>query len=76
MVAAIDLKVADSETIGLVGPSGSGESTQVCLMIGPLRSTLGSIAFDGIETRQLDLRRWRQQDAVVPSPISARTSSC
>lgn len=66
VIAGVDLDVAVGETIALVGPSGSGKSTLVNLMIGLLKPTGGLIMLDGADARRLDLRRWRQQIAVVP----------
>ncbi|WP_068118451.1 ABC transporter ATP-binding protein [Tropicimonas marinistellae] len=43
----ISLDVAEGETLGLVGPSGSGKSSLLMLMGGLERATSGSIVADG-----------------------------
>jgi len=52
--------------IALVGPSGSGKSSLVNLVIGFLRPTAGKITLDGKDMQELDLRTFRKHLSVVP----------
>jgi putative ABC transport system ATP-binding protein len=63
-LAGVDLSVAASEFIGLLGPSGSGKSTLLSLMGGLFRPSAGQIRVGDLElsaatTRQLDAMRAR-----------------
>jgi ATP-binding cassette subfamily B protein len=56
----ISIDIAPGTTVALIGRSGSGKSTLVKCLAGLLELTGGSIAFDGIDLRELryrDLRR-------------------
>jgi putative ABC transport system ATP-binding protein len=64
----ISLTVAQGETLGLVGPSGSGKSSLLMLMGGLETATLGTIAALGQDITQLgedDLARFRQANMGV-----------
>lgn len=62
----ICLDVQAGETIALVGPSGSGKSSMLNLVIGFLTPTHGRLLLDGRDRRDLDLRTFRRFLAVVP----------
>ena len=60
ILAEITIHIEPGTTVGLVGRSGSGKSTLVKCLAGLLPLTEGSIAYDGIDLRELrlsDLRR-------------------
>ena len=61
----ISFTVNPGETIGIVGPSGSGESTLANLIIGFHRPTTGRILLDGVDMNAVDLRTFRQHLAIV-----------
>jgi ABC-type branched-subunit amino acid transport system ATPase component len=46
-VHALDLRVAEGEIVGLIGPNGSGKTTVFNLVTGIYRATAGRITFDG-----------------------------
>jgi ATP-binding cassette subfamily B protein len=62
----ISLDVRAGETVALVGPSGSGKSSMLNLVVGFLTPTHGSLLLDGRDQRDLDLRGYRRFLAVVP----------
>jgi ATP-binding cassette, subfamily B, bacterial len=62
----ICLEVDAGETVALVGPSGSGKSSMLNLVIGFLTPTHGRLLLDGRDRRDLDLRGYRRFLAVVP----------
>lgn len=67
--AAIDelsLSVPAGATVALVGVSGAGKSTLFDLLLRFYDLDSGSIRFDGIDIRDLDLQQLRQQIALVP----------
>jgi len=46
-VESVDLRISDGETVGIVGPTGSGKSTLVQHFNGLLRPTSGRVLVDG-----------------------------
>lgn len=60
------LHVRPGETIAFVGESGAGKSTVLNMAIGFYRPTGGRILLDGVPFDELDMRKYRQQIAVVP----------
>jgi ATP-binding cassette subfamily B protein len=60
------LQVRPGETVALVGPSGAGKSTVLQLMLRFHDPDAGRITLDGIDLRELDPRRLREQLALVP----------
>lgn len=66
--AALDgfsLEVAPGEAVALVGPSGAGKSTVFQLLLHFYEPQAGRIAFDGVDTAQLDPVELRKHIAVV-----------
>jgi ABC-type multidrug transport system fused ATPase/permease subunit len=59
------LEVRAGEKIALVGPSGSGKSTLVNLLLGLYAPDNGVIRIDDVPQRDLDMRWFRQQAALV-----------
>jgi ATP-binding cassette subfamily B protein len=62
----ISFSATPGRMIALVGPSGSGKSSLVNLVIGFLRPTAGKITLDGKDMQSLDLRTMRKHLSVVP----------
>ena len=62
----ISFSATPGRMIALVGPSGSGKSSLVNLVIGFLRPTAGRITLDGKDMQALDLRTMRKHLSVVP----------
>jgi len=62
VLEGIDLDIADTEFLALMGPSGSGKSTLLNLIAGIDRADAGTIRVAGVETTALgdaELARWR-----------------
>jgi ATP-binding cassette subfamily B protein len=65
-IADITFSATPGRMVALVGPSGSGKSSLVNLVIGFLRPTSGKILLDGKDMQTLDLRTMRKYLSVVP----------
>lgn len=61
----IDLTILRGEKIGIAGPTGSGKSTLVDLLLGLLQPTSGRVVVDGEDIRD-DIRGWQQSVGYVP----------
>ncbi|MCI3920360.1 ABC transporter ATP-binding protein/permease [Paenibacillus sp. TRM 82003] len=59
------LDAKPGSVIGLLGPTGSGKSTVIQLLLRAYNVKEGTIRFDGRDVRDLDLESLRQQIAVV-----------
>lgn len=57
------------KTVALVGQSGSGKSSIVQLLTRLYDVTSGSIQIDGVELKNLNLKQWRDQVAVVSQDV-------
>lgn len=61
----IDLKIKPGEKVALVGPTGSGKTTILKLLNRLYDVQKGSITYDGVDLRDLDLQELRGRFAVV-----------
>ena len=59
------LTIEPGERVALVGASGAGKSTIASLLLGLYAPTGGEIRVDGVPQRELDVRWFRQQTAIV-----------
>lgn len=64
-LSGISLTLNPGETVALVGENGAGKSTLVKLLARFYDPTQGSICVDGEKLKDLDLKEWRKQIAVV-----------
>jgi phosphonate transport system ATP-binding protein len=56
----IDLDIAPSDRIALIGPSGGGKSTLIRIIAGSLRASEGSVCVDGQELKSLSWKHLQQ----------------
>jgi branched-chain amino acid transport system ATP-binding protein len=53
----VDLEVREGETVALLGPNGAGKSSTLNAIMGLIKSSAGSISFDGHDVRRLNTER-------------------
>uniref|UniRef100_A0A7S1NMY1 Bile salt export pump n=1 Tax=Eutreptiella gymnastica TaxID=73025 RepID=A0A7S1NMY1_9EUGL len=61
----LNLSILPGQTVALVGPSGSGKSSIVSLLMRFYDVGSGSITVDGVPITELDLHWWRSQVGIV-----------
>ncbi|MEV3983479.1 NHLP bacteriocin export ABC transporter permease/ATPase subunit [Nonomuraea sp. NPDC049758] len=61
----IDLSIEPGEFVAIVGPTGSGKSTILRLLLGFEQPDVGSVLYDGQDLGELDLGAVRRQCGVV-----------
>ncbi|MGE5279628.1 MAG: ABC transporter ATP-binding protein [Deltaproteobacteria bacterium] len=61
----VSLDVRPREVVALVGPSGAGKTTLINLLLRFYDPREGRVLIDGIDLRDLDLRAYRSQIAMV-----------
>jgi ATP-binding cassette subfamily C protein len=62
----IDLWIPSGAFTSIVGPSGTGKTTIMDLLIGLLLPQGGDVLIDGVSMAQIDQRRWRRMIGYVP----------
>ncbi len=65
----INFSIAQNQTLAVVGSSGAGKSTLASLLLRYYDPQDGSILFDGIDSRQIDLTYLRKHIAIVPQEV-------
>lgn len=66
VLSKISFSVASGQTLGVVGPTGSGKTTLCRLISRLLDATEGDLLIDGVDIRQIPLETLRSHMAVVP----------
>jgi len=66
---SVDLSIRKGERIGVIGPTGSGKSSLVDLIMGLLAPDEGSISVDGKIIADDERADWRRQIAHVPQSV-------
>lgn len=62
----VSLTVGPGECVALTGPSGTGKSTLLQVLLGFVAPTAGRIRVAGVDLAELSPAQWRQQIAWVP----------
>ncbi len=65
----LDLEVRHGETLAVVGPTGSGKSTLVALLLRLYDPQAGRVTIGGVDVRRLELADLRRLIGVVPQDI-------
>ncbi len=60
-VENIDFHIKKGETVAFVGPSGSGKTTLVKLLVGLYPPAIGTVLYNDINSKEIDLLDLRQQ---------------
>lgn len=61
----ISFKVKTGETVAFVGPSGSGKTTLVKLLVGLYTAGEGSVLYNGLDAKEIDIEELRMQIGFV-----------
>ena len=67
-LAEVNLEIRQSESVGIVGPTGGGKSTLIDVILGLLPVATGRVLVDGTDIR-VDLRRWQRNLGMVPQSV-------
>ena len=65
----ISFESSSNQTIALVGASGAGKSTIASLLLNFYPLTGGSIHFDGVDNKEIDVEHLRSHMAYVPQEV-------
>ena len=64
-VSDVNFSVSRGETVAFVGPSGAGKTTLVKLLVGLYQPKQGHILYNGVDSRAVDLDRFRERIGLV-----------
>lgn len=71
----LNLDVTAGENVAIIGPSGTGKSSLMKIMLGLLPSESGKVTVDGVDIRHLGVRHYRSQIAAVMQDDHLMTGS-
>jgi ATP-binding cassette subfamily C protein len=66
----LNLHIGAGELIALTGPSGTGKTTLIDLLLGFHQPQRGEIRIDGVPLTQIDLVQWRSLIGYVPQELT------
>ena len=69
VLRSINLHIKPGEKVGIIGPIGSGKTTLGKLLLGLYQPTLGMVAMDGTDIRQIDPADLRHFIGYVPQDV-------
>jgi ATP-binding cassette subfamily B protein len=64
-LSGVDLIINPGETVAFVGPSGSGKSSMIKLLAGLYSPTEGSILFNGVNIKEVNINNLRKKIGLV-----------
>tara|TARA_Y200000002_G_C22654095_1_gene652675 strand:+ start:70 stop:1854 length:1785 start_codon:yes stop_codon:yes gene_type:complete len=64
----VNLKILRGETIGIIGPTGSGKTTLVDILLGLLKPSMGNITYNDKNFEE-NIKLWQSQIAYLPQEI-------
>lgn len=65
----ISIKIPAKTTVGIVGPTGSGKTTTVDIILGLLEPLKGSLEIDGNNITKKNIKQWQSSIGYVPQYI-------
>jgi len=71
-IKAIDnlhFKIKAGDTLGIIGRTGSGKSTIIYLLMRMIEPDEGEILINGINLRELNMEKFREQTGIVPQDV-------
>lgn len=68
-ISGLNIRLGKNQSLGIVGPTGSGKSTLVDLILGLHRPTSGRVTIDGEELTPERVRAWQAIVGYVPQDI-------
>ena len=68
-VSNLNLAIPRNSTIAFVGPTGSGKTTTVDIIMGLLWPQRGCVAVDGVPVTPANVRAWQRKIGYVPQQI-------
>jgi len=68
-VVGISLSIAANTTVAFVGPTGSGKTTAVDILLGLLEPQSGSLQADSFSVNDKNIRAWQRNLGYVPQQI-------
>lgn len=75
VLSNINFEIMQGEIIGVIGPSASGKSTLVQLLLGIRRPNSGCITVNGIDLDDIDRATWASRVAFVPQDATLITGT-
>jgi ABC-type bacteriocin/lantibiotic exporter with double-glycine peptidase domain len=74
-IEGLNLSLLANTTTGIVGPTGSGKTTFVDLLLGLLRAGQGQLSIDGVCVDASNIEHWQRSIGYVPQHIYLSDSS-
>jgi len=74
VLSGFSIEIDKGSEVGIIGPTGSGKSTLVDILLGLLRPTHGRVTVDGIDI-STNIRSWQELIGYVPQSIFLMDSS-
>ncbi len=69
VISKLDLVIESKTTVGMVGPTGSGKTTIVDIILGLLTPVGGSFSINDVLITEANIRDWKQKIGYVPQKI-------